>query len=359
MFRADPIAALRTFGDRTVLLDEWQAVPEVMIALKALIDADPEPGRCILTGSVHADPGAGWPMTGRLVETRLGPLTVREQCGGGDGVGLLERFIAGDDIGCVADDAPDVFEYVELAFRGGFPHAALLLDSPGRRRWYEGYVDQLISRDAALLLRRADPARIRRYLETLALHSGKVVDDATLLRAAGINRKTAAGYESLLERLFVSARIPAWSSNRVNRLVRMPKRFIVDPAVQAAAARVTRDDVVRDGALLGSMLETFAFAQIQPELTARHPDARLHHLRTDSGGRREIDFVVDLGGGRIIALEVKSSSAPAPDDARHLAWLRDVLGDDFIRGAVLHTGRHAYPLGDRIMALPLSAFWRA
>jgi hypothetical protein len=46
-------------------------------------------------------------------------------------------------------------------------------------------------------------------------------------------------------------------------------------------------------------------------------------------------------------------------DARHLAWLRDELGDRFVAGAVFHTGPHAFPLGDRITALPISAIWAA
>jgi len=46
-------------------------------------------------------------------------------------------------------------------------------------------------------------------------------------------------------------------------------------------------------------------------------------------------------------------------DARHLAWLRDELGDRFVAGAVFHAGPHAFPLGDRITALPISAIWAA
>jgi hypothetical protein len=37
--------------------------------------------------------------------------------------------------------------------------------------------------------------------------------------------------------------------------------------------------------------------------------------------------------------------------------MRDELGDRFIAGAVFHTGPHAFPLGERITALPISAIW--
>jgi predicted AAA+ superfamily ATPase len=85
---------------------------------------------------------------------------------------------------------------------------------------------------------------------------------------------------------------------------------------------------------------------------------RLHHLR-DTDGRREADIVAELAGERVLAFEVKASSSVTAGDARHLAWMRDELGDRFVAGAVLHTGPHAFPLGDRIRALPISTIWAA
>jgi len=70
-FRADPDAALRGL-EEPVLLDEWQAAPEVLGAVKRAVDADPRPGRFLLTGSVRADLDAPtWPGTGRLVRVPL------------------------------------------------------------------------------------------------------------------------------------------------------------------------------------------------------------------------------------------------------------------------------------------------
>lgn len=42
---------------------------------------------------------------------------------------------------------------------------------------------------------------------------------------------------------------------------------------------------------------------------------------------------------------------------RWIAWLRDSLGADFVRGIVLHTGPGVYELGDRLWALPICAMW--
>lgn len=70
-----------------------------------------------------------------------------------------------------------------------------------------------------------------------------------------------------------------------------------------------------------------------------------------------MDIIVEYGGGRVLGLEVKATSTPKPADGRHLSWLRDELGDRFIGGIVLHTGARPLPLGDRIVAAPVSSVW--
>ncbi len=334
-FRADPAAALRAIAARPLLLDEWQEVTAVMPALKAAADAGDPAGPVLLTGSVRPAAAEAWPATGRMVELAMGPMTQRELRGGGDGRGAVAALIAGEDLRADAAARCDLVDYLGLALAGGFPVPALTLDERGRERWYGAYVDQIAGRDLVAILRRADPDRARRYLEACALHSSGVVDAKVLFDAAGINRKTADGYEAVLTRLFVLAQVPAWSGNRLTRLVRAPKRLVADAGLMAAAARITADDALRDGVLLGRIMETFVHAQLAPELAARHPGVRLCHLRTDSGGRREVDFVLDLGGGRVIAIEVKSGAGADGDDARHLAWLRDRLGGDFVVGLLV------------------------
>jgi len=38
-------------------------------------------------------------------------------------------------------------------------------------------------------------------------------------------------------------------------------------------------------------------------------------------------------------------------------WLRDRLGEHFVVGVVLHTGPAVYPLGERLLAVPICAIW--
>jgi uncharacterized protein len=351
---ADPDAALR--GLRTpVLIDEWQVVPEVLGAVKRAVDADPSPGRFLVTGSIRGDlDHATWPGTGRLVRLAVAPMTVAEQIGRSE-VRWLDRLAAGGEL-AVPADSPDLRGYVELALRSGFPEAALRVPDAVRHRWLDSYVSQVLTRDAALVDGGRDAGRLQRWFEAYALQTATVVDDRTLYEAAGIDRRTAAAYDALLRNLMIIAPLPSWTSNRLRRIVATPKRMLVDPALVGAALRVDVDGVMRDGTLLGRMVETFVCAQLRVEEEAATTRPRLHHLRTQ-GGRQEVDLVAELGGGRVVGIEVKASAAPTADAARGLRWLRAQLGDRFVSGVVLHTGPRSFPLGEGIWAHPIASLW--
>jgi len=46
--------------------------------------------------------------------------------------------------------------------------------------------------------------------------------------------------------LYVVEQVPAWSNNRLKSLVQARKRYVVDPALAAAATHMTPDAVLRD-----------------------------------------------------------------------------------------------------------------
>lgn len=357
-FQDDPDAALRALPT-PVLLDEWQMVPGVLGAVKRAVDERSGAGRFVLTGSVSAQLDTQtWPGTGRIVSVQMYGMTVRETLGLLAGEPFLDKLAHASIEEFVAPASPpDLLGYVELALRGGFPEATLRLSASTRRTWLEGYLNQLFTRDVKSLDETRDPHRLRRYFEALALSTAGVAESKTLYDAAKIDRKTALAYERLLVNLFVLDITPAWLSNRLSRLVKTGKRYLVDPSLAAAALQLDETAVMRDGDLLGRIIDTFTVAQVRPELELRPFKPRLHHLRT-SDGRHEIDLIAELPAGDIVAIEIKSTAAPGRSDARHLEWLRDRLGERFVAGAVLHTGPRPFRLAERIFALPIATLWR-
>jgi predicted AAA+ superfamily ATPase len=356
-FQSDPDAALRAQAE-PVLLDEWQAVPEVLGAVNRAVDDDPRHGRFLLTGSVRADLDTQtWPGTGRIVRLRMYGLTERELAGNLSDETFFDKLARNDpDAFRLPSDRLDLLDYVERAVRGGYPEPALGLTDEARATWLSGYLDQLITRDAESIAGGRDPERLRRYFEALALNTAGQPEHRTLYDAAQITRTTAHAYDSLLTNLFVLDSIPAWATNRLTRLIKAPKRYLVDPVLVGAALGLDAAGVLRDGDLLGRVIDTFVLAQLRAELELSAYPPRLYHLR-DKEGRHEIDLIAELSGGRVLAIEIKSTAEPNRDDARHLEWLRAALGERFVAGAVLHTGPGLFRLGEQITAVPLAAIW--
>jgi hypothetical protein len=110
-----------------------------------------------------------------------------------------------------------------------------------RGRWLDSYVEQTLTRDIETLDGRRDPTRLRAYLEALALNTAGVVTDKTLYDAASVNARTGEAYERLLRDLLLLDKIPAWFSNRLKRLIRGSKRYVVDPALVAALPLILRE----------------------------------------------------------------------------------------------------------------------
>ena len=356
VFRFDPDAALAE-RDEPVLLDEWQDVPEVLGAVKRSVDLVSRPGRFVLTGSVSGEvDAASWPGTGRLIRVPMYGMTVRETIGAVRGRPSLAAVLRGEVQ--LPSERPDLLGYLDRALTGGFPEA-VRLDSPvDRRQWLDSYIDQMVSRDVDRVGERRDPNRLRRYLQAWALNSAGAADDVTIYRTVGIDRRTHVAYEQLLINMFVAELVPAWSTNRLKRLVRSPKRYVVDPAMMAAAARIGRSDVLDDAGLLGRIVDTFVASEIRSHAAVEPSRPQMFHLRTE-GGRQEIDLLLEYDGGQVFAIEVKASAIPTLKDGRHLVWLRDELGERFAGGVVFHTGPEMLDLSDRIKAIPICALWGA
>ena len=356
----DPDAAIRE-GPFPLLIDEWQHAPDVLLAVKRAVDASlSPPGRYIITGSARNDLHLGqWPLTGRVLNTQLWPLTGRERFGDATSPSLFDRWDT-DSRFTLPTDAPDVLGYLDIALDGGFPGALAAAAAGARDDWMRTYVDVAVSRDLGEFSsgngRRRSPESLRRCLTAYALHTSGVVPETAMARAAGVDRRTLLGYHEMLTVLRLADDAPAWHSNRLKRLTSMPKRYLTDSGLAAWLMGADRESLKRDSDARGRIIDTYVAAQLRAEVEASAGRVQMFHMRTQ-GGEHKIDLIVEFGR-RLAAFEVKTSSAPGPRDARHIAWLRDRLPPDrFAGGVVFHTGPHRYRLGDEIEAVPIAGLW--
>ncbi|WP_262496081.1 DUF4143 domain-containing protein [Nonomuraea sp. SYSU D8015] len=105
----------------------------------------------------------------------------------------------------------------------------------------------------------------------------------------------------------------------------------------------------------GPLVETFIANELAKQATWAPYRLNLFHWRVSQGA--EVDLVVERTNGRVIGVEAKATDAVDLKDFKGLTTLRDALGEEFVHGFVLYTGKRSLAFGDRLTALPISALW--
>jgi predicted AAA+ superfamily ATPase len=113
--------------------------------------------------------------------------------------------------------------------------------------------------------------------------------------------------------------------------------------------------IVRPGGMFGPLLEGFVLMELARQISWSDPSVELWHYRTRDG--LEVDAVLEDRRGRVVAIEVKAASTVRSEDFRGLRHLAERLGEDFLAGIVLYTGKQTLPFGPRMRTMPVSSLW--
>ena len=332
-----------------VILDEVQRVPTLLTALKIEIDRNRIPGRFLLTGSTHVllVPQVSESLAGRLQTLRLHPLAQCEL----ERVGLnfLDALFAADfTIENVGRLGPELADRITA---GGYP--AALTRPPGRRRanWYLDHVSALVQRDVRDLAHVRQLEIMPRLLSAAASQTATIFNLSELAAPFEVSRPTVQDYVTLLERIFLVERLPAWHSNRLSRLIKRPKLHIADTGVTSALLGMDGPALAHDRVFLGQLLETFVLQELRRQASWHQAHVSFHHFRDKDGA--EVDIVIEQGATKVAGIEVKASGTARPSDLRGLRKLRSALGTKFACGVVLYDGETTVPFGDRLYAVPV------
>jgi hypothetical protein len=351
--RSDP-AGFVARGDRLVI-DEVQRAPDLLLAIKRVVDSNPARGQFLLTGSANilTLPQIADALPGRVDYMTLWPFSQAELSGVRSG--FIENALAGE--------APSIegapvgrSAYSELIARGGFPEAVEAGEAR-RRRFFAGYADSILGREIDEVSSLRDSEASGRVLRLLAARSAALTNFSSIARELGIDHKTVANHVRALEQLFLVVRLPAWHANLGHRVIRSAKLHIADTGMLCSLLGVDTDRLTEDGTLAGAVFETFVVNEVVRLVSVAELASllSLHHYRDRRGN--EVDLVLEHAGGDVVGIEVKASATPRLQDAAGLALLRDNLGDRFRHGIVLHVGPETTSLGDRLTAVPLMGLW--
>lgn len=295
----DPRGFLAQFPGGAVI-DEVQRCPQLPSYLQGMIDADPQPGRWILTGSQNLTllASVSQSLAGRTAVLHLLPLARSE----------VRRF----------GEHPRTLD--EALLTGGYPR--ILDQRLPPAEWLGAYVSTYVERDVRSISNIGDLVTFQRFVALCAGRTGQLLNYAALATDAGVSQPTARAWISVLETSFIVFRLPPYSGNTRKRLAKSPKLYFHDAGLAAWLLDIRTVDQLRLHPLRGALFETWVVSEVIKQRANRAERGGVFFWRDQHG--TEADLLVERPGG-LALVEAKAGRTASGDMAEGLRRVRAAL----------------------------------
>ena len=310
---------LLDYGEKPLLIDEWQIISFIFNSLKAKIDENGIFGQYILTGSVtdslidkntSLNNNEKHTGTGRILKKTMRTMSLLESKDS-TGVVSLNDLKDGKFKNTIVDKS--IKDYAYLICRGGWPlsinqEEAVALQQANT--FYDGLVNEdIFSLDDIKI--RKDPTKAQKFLKAYARNISTEASNESIRKDLSDNGdemdiETFNKYMLILRRLFVVDELEAWNPNLRSKTAIRTKntRHFVDPSIAAVALGITKDSLLYDMKTFGLLFESLAIRDLK--IYADYLGAKVYHYRDKLD--RETDAVMVFNDGSWGLIEVKLSN---------------------------------------------------
>ena len=277
----DPGAFLAQFPIGAIL-DEIQRVPDLLSYLQGIIDADPVPGRWILTGSQNLSlhQSVSQSLAGRTAVHRLLPLTRGETM-------RFPRY-------------PETL--AQSLLTGSYPR--IFDGNLDAADWLGSYAATYIERDVRMIRSVGDLATFQRFVVLCAGRTAQLLNYSSIAADCGISQPTAKTWLSVLETCYLVFRLPPLHVNLRKRLVKMPKLHFYDSGLVCWLLGIRTPEQLLTHPLRGSIFESWVASEIAKRMANRGETGGLSFSRDQNGA--EADLIMEHTSG-ITLIESKSA----------------------------------------------------
>ncbi|HWR92689.1 MAG TPA: ATP-binding protein [Desulfobacterales bacterium] len=283
----DPRGFLGQYAEGAIL-DEIQHAPELLSYLQGDVDARPNPGRFILTGSQHfgLSQSISQSLAGRCGILVLLPPSLAE----------LRAF----------PNAPaDLFS---LMWQGAYPR--IYDRNIPAHQWLADYIETYIQRDVRQVINVGDLQAFTGFLKLCAGRTAQEINLSALGTDAGVSHNTARAWLSVLETSYLIHRLPAWHPNIRKQIVKAPKLHLFDSGLVCYLLGIREPEQLRLHPLRGAIFESWVVAEVYKASAHSGLRPSLFHYRETRG--IEIDLLIEQGEG-LDAVEIKSGATTTGD----------------------------------------------
>lgn len=318
-----------------LILDEVQRAPELLSYIQGLVDADPRPGRFILTGSQNLllMEALSQTLAGRTAFLRLYPLSLAE-LSEREPLDPLNLDRAG---GNAPPSRPSPRTLWDTLVEGFYPR----IHDRGipASEWLADYFRAYVERDVREVMQISDAKSFERFVRLAAAHTATELNLASLASDVGVTQQTARRWLTALEIGYVATALPPHHANYRKRLRRRPRLHFLDTGLVCYLLDIRDAATLERHPLRGAVFESFVVSELVKSFAAIRRDPPLYFWRDATG--HEIDVLIDAGG-RIVPMEVKSGRTVAADAVDTLAWWTSIPSNPNRGGVLVHGGEESF-----------------
>ncbi|MDR0465027.1 MAG: ATP-binding protein [Treponema sp.] len=338
----------------TMVIDEVQKAPKLIPEIKQVVDNDNRPGQFLLTGSANilTLPIISDSLAGRVKYIRLRPLTVAEIMD--KEPAFLQRAFDMNFPAIISGYNKETI--FELAFRGGYPEAAVINNLQHRKEWHIDYINTILMRDLK------DIANIRRYndlqslIGILASWSAKFMELSQITANLSINKSTLDSYINTLVYMYMFEKVSPWLKTDYERIGKRPKFYAADTGIMTSVLGWNLNDTIINNDRSGKLMETFVFQELAAQVDL---DTKYSLFQYRDRLDREIDFLVERDDGSLLGIEVKAGHGVSKEDFKAQIWFKEniVKNKNTYVGIILYSGDRTVQFGENLLAVPTAALW--
>ena len=313
---SSPVLFLTHNEDKLVILDEIHRMPEIFQTLRGVVDQGRrkglKTGRFLILGSASIDllRQSGETLAGRIEYINMQPLDVLETA------------------------SKKKTDPTKLWVRGGFPDSYLAESDEDSYAYRRNFIRTYLERDVPQFGPRIPAETLERLWIMLAHSQGQFLNASKLAGSLSTSAPTVSSYIDLLVDLLLVRRLQPFHANTKKRLVKAPRVYVRDSGITHALLGLADYNQLSGHPVFGASWEGFVIENL---FSVAPPQTRASFYRTSAGA--EIDLVLELPGGKIWALEIKSGLTPKLTKGFHNA-LEDIQPG---RSFVVYSGKDRYP----------------
>ena len=333
--------------DKPTIVDEVQRCPELLLAIKYIVDKSNRRRRFILSGSgnISLRKSPRETLAGRAKYLHLTGFAYREERGLGPD-GILDTLWKGG--GIRSKDVKPPADIQKLVWRGSLPGIVLARDDNIALERLSGYIDTYLQRDIQDLVNIRHPQNFRLLMGSLSKATGWESVQEELSKTCGESRSNVSRYMSLLKDTNLLYELKGYAAKN-EKAYRQSKYYWFDSGSACFLAGINSPSGLKNPGVRGRYFENYILHQILSwgALQIIQPEIFYWKPKNSEG---EVDFVL-LSAGRVLGVEVKSSSRLGFRDTKSMrAFMKS--HPEAEKGIIVYTGKSVYPVASDIYAVP-------